>query len=145
MSVDEAWLVLALRIVSSVALFGFIGLIGWLIWRDYRQLEQVLHEQKRQRGRLLLLDNFTEGVTHSFPLLPLTTIGRAPGNTIQLNEPYISSEHAVISWRDGQWWLEDLNSSNGTRLNEHRLTEATVISAADEIGLGDIRLRLELE
>ena len=118
------------------------------MWRDYRHAEEVYTSRTRQRGRLVLVDA-AESHHHSagqvFPLLPLTTIGRAATNTIYLNEPVVSNEHALIEWRDGQWWLEDLNSSNGTKLNDMRLEEPTVISSGDEFSVGRIRFRIELD
>ncbi len=44
------------------------------------------------------------------------TIGRTSGNNIELNEPVVSGEHAVIQLKPKPT-LTDLNSTNGTRLN----------------------------
>ena len=53
-----------------------------------------------------------------FPLLAITSLGRAPTNTATLPDETTSLEHALIHLREGQWWLEDLDSRNGTRLND---------------------------
>lgn len=145
---NDEILLLLLRIGASLALFAFVGTVGYMLWRDFRHAEVLLQERIRQRGKLLIVNIppasvYQEG--QSFRLLPLTNIGRAPTNTVQINEPYISNEHALITWRNGQWWLEDMQSSNGTRLNDIRITEPTVLSALDEIGLGEMRLRVELD
>ena len=145
---NDELLLLGLRIGASMALFAFVGTVGFMLWRDFRHAEKLLQERLRQRGKLVIMSTSPASVYQvgqSFRLLPLTSIGRAPTNAVNINEPYISSEHALISWRNGQWWIEDMNSSNGTRLNDVRITEPTVLSATDEIGLGEIRLRLELD
>jgi pSer/pThr/pTyr-binding forkhead associated (FHA) protein len=63
------------------------------------------------------------------------TIGRAPYNDIILDDLAISSEHAVIVTRDGDSFLEDLNSTNGTQVNgqpirTHFLREGDLIELA---------------
>jgi len=40
-------------------------------------------------------------------------IGREEGCGIQLTKPAISRQHAEITFRDGRWWLKDLDSANG--------------------------------
>ena len=81
----------------------------------------------------------------AFPLQPVTSIGRSLGNTIPLSDTYASSQHALLSWKEGQWWLEDQASRNGTLLNETRVVEPTVVSTGDVIGIGRTKLKLELE
>lgn len=145
---SDEMLLFTLRLAVSVALFAFVGAVGWMIWRDYRQAAAAFTGRTRQRGRLVVVDggpNSRYEVGQSWPLLPLTTIGRAPSNTVRLDEAFVSSEHAVVEWRGGQWWLEDLGSSNGTRLNGHLIEEPSILSAADEISFGGIQLRLELD
>jgi hypothetical protein len=43
-----------------------------------------------------------------------TTIGARPENDIVLRDKFISGQHARLSWDGVSWWLEDLNSKNGT-------------------------------
>ena len=50
----------------------------------------------------------------------------------------------LLAWRDGQWWLEDLGSRNGTVLNDAPLSDPTVISAGDVLTIGGVQLKLEL-
>jgi len=78
-------------------------------------------------------------------LRPLTSLGRAPTNTIVLDDTFCSHQHARVLRRDGQWWLEDQNSSNGTRLNGEPISEPVVLSSGDVIGIGQLELRVELE
>jgi hypothetical protein len=140
-------IIFLLRVGVGVSLLTFVGTIGYMIWRDFRQAEAIITERIQRRGHLVVvtsqLDNMMVG--QSLPLLPLTTLGRSPTNTIPLPESYISNEHAVLQWREGQWWLEDLNSSNGTLLNDIPVLEPVVVSSGDFIALGSVRFRLELE
>ncbi|MCA9998058.1 MAG: FHA domain-containing protein, partial [Anaerolineales bacterium] len=55
------------------------------------------------------------------------TIGRSPDNTIQLNSSFVSSHHLRIEDSDGQAWLQDLGSRNGTRLNGKLVGKTAVL------------------
>ena len=63
-------------------------------------------------------------------------IGRAPTCQIRLDDNYISQLHAKISERNGAWVVEDLGSTNGTYLNQRKVTAPTEISAGDRIRVG---------
>ena len=81
----------------------------------------------------------------TFPLQPITSIGRSPANTILIPDTYASAQHTLLTWREGQWWLEDRGSRNGTVLNDVRINGPTVVSAGDIIGVGRTQLKLEVE
>jgi type VI secretion system FHA domain protein len=53
------------------------------------------------------------------------TIGRAPGNDWVLADPYVSGRHAAIEFREGEFFIEDLNSRNGVFVNGQRLESGT--------------------
>jgi ABC transport system ATP-binding/permease protein len=61
------------------------------------------------------------------------TIGRSPDSDVVLDYPMISWEHARIVQRNGQHILEDLNSRNGTAINElqNRIREAVILPSDD--------------
>jgi FHA domain len=137
----------ALRVLAGLLLLAFIGALLVMTWRDYHAVSQEVISRTRRRGRLVVMQS--NGATlkpgMAFPLLPLTSLGRAPTNTIVLNDTFASNEHALVMLRSGQWWLEDRNSSNGTLLNGYRIQEPVVISAGDVIAVGRVELKLELE
>src|SRR5215471_9455956 len=51
------------------------------------------------------------------------TIGRMKGNTIVIEDSSISLMHAKITRKDGNFYLKDLNSTNGTTVNGQPITE----------------------
>lgn len=51
-------------------------------------------------------------------LRPVTTLGAKSGNTIVLNDPYVSSRHARLTWDGTAWYVEDLGSANGTVVDD---------------------------
>ncbi|MCA9969448.1 MAG: FHA domain-containing protein [Anaerolineales bacterium] len=142
---DLAVVLLLLRLLSAGLLLAFLGAIAWLIYRDLQLTTRMLSQQDQVHGYLVVIANdAAEPALHTrFPLAPVTSIGRAPRNTVVLNNGYASGEHALLSWRGGQWWLEDLGSRNGTLLNEAPLTDTAVVSAGDVISVGGTQLKLE--
>jgi uncharacterized iron-regulated membrane protein len=136
---------LILRLVGAGLLLAFLGTIAWLIYQDMRVTAQSVAQQSRQQGilRVLTLDGQIPEGDLSFPLMPVTSLGRASTNTIVLKDSFASGEHALITRRDGQWWIEDLHSRNGTQVNEVALTETAVIASGDIIAIGETRLKIE--
>ncbi len=139
---------LVLRLLAGMLLLSFLGSIFWLLWHDYRAAASMIEDGKRQRGRLVVVASHDENAVEvgtTYPLLPLTSLGRGPTNTIVLRDNFASQEHALLTRRGAQWWLEDRHSSNGTRLNGEPVQEPVVVSAGDVICIGQIELKLELE
>jgi pSer/pThr/pTyr-binding forkhead associated (FHA) protein len=136
------------RILLIVLLYAFLGLIVVLLWRDVRSAEQreTSAAARARPARLVMIEN-GDGPAHdtTIPLKPYTSIGRASTNTIELADTYCSAEHALVSWRSNQWWLEDRGSRNGTLLNDVSVDAPVVLSADDVIRIGRVSLRFEME
>ncbi|SHJ95879.1 FHA domain-containing protein [Desulforamulus aeronauticus] len=77
----------------------------------------------------------------SFPLGDITQIGRGRGNHIHLSGHYASQEHARITFKQGQYWLEDLGSLNHTFLNEVPVTKEIVLANGDRLRIGEVIFR----
>jgi len=79
---------------------------------------------------------FPDGSDHE--LEDTITIGRDTKNDLTLASPTVSREHAVLTLREGRWFLEDRGSYNGTFLNGARLQAGTPLPLrhADRIGIG---------
>lgn len=139
-------LLLVLRLLLAALLYAFLATVLVTVWRDLRQAT-ASRETGRRSGQLVVLQTKDETLETgtSFPLRLITSIGRAPGNTITISDTYASSQHALLAWREGQWWLEDQGSRNGTLLNDTPITGPTVVSAGDVIGIGRTQLKLELD
>lgn len=139
-------LLLALRLLLVTLLYAFLAAVLWMLWRDLRQAT-TSREVARPGGRLVVLHapDETPAVGTTFPLQPITSIGRSPANTIPIPDTYASAQHTLLTWREGQWWLEDRGSRNGTVLNDVRINGPTVVSAGDIIGVGRTQLKLEVD
>ena len=69
-------------------------------------------------------------------------IGRAPECTLVLTDEYASGRHARLFPRDGRWWVEDLGSTNGTRLGRSPVTAPTPVEPGQQLRIGRTVLEL---
>ena len=69
-------------------------------------------------------------------------IGRAPECTLVLNDDYASNRHARIFPSEGEWFVEDLGSTNGTLLSDTPITAATPFKAGAQVKIGRTVLEL---
>lgn len=66
------------------------------------------------------------------------TIGRSKNNTITIKDPYISKNHLSIVKDEGDYYLEDLGSANGTYINGDRVMDVVRLKNGDTIRLGQL-------
>ncbi len=71
-------------------------------------------------------------------------LGRSKKNQIILPKEEISRKHAKIFKKDDQYWIEDLESINGTKLNGEVITKAP-LNLGDQIEIGSFHISLEQE
>jgi hypothetical protein len=136
-----------LRLLSALLLGVFLVALFTLMLRDLKLASQQTESHRRSYGQIIVLqqiDDLSVPTGQTYPLTPITTFGRAPTNSIPLNERFASAEHAQILLRDGQWWLEDRGSRNGTSLNGIPVTQPVIVTDGDVIGIGTLRFRLVL-
>ncbi|MGH0030222.1 MAG: FHA domain-containing protein [Myxococcota bacterium] len=70
-------------------------------------------------------------------------IGRGRGADVVIAEPTMSRAHAAIGYDGEQFFVQDLGSTNGTRVNGGKADRST-LKAGDEIQLGKLLLRVDL-
>lgn len=80
-------------------------------------------------------------VVHPMPF----TIGRKPGNSLQLNSKAVSSSHAEIVEQGGGLWLIDRQSTNGTYLNGNRVGEPVQLKSEDLVQIADVAFRVRCD
>jgi hypothetical protein len=87
-----------------------------------------------------LVIRLSNGAHHTIGLpVGLVDVGRAPGSTIRLDEPEVSTRHAELAWSgDGLLRVRDLASTNGTYVNERRVGDWTVLGHGDRIRWGSV-------
>jgi hypothetical protein len=79
----------------------------------------------------------------SYELLDELTVGRASGCHIALDDRFVSQLHARMFRRDGQCFIEDLGSTNGTFLNDVKVTSPALLSKNDLVRIGNVVMEMQ--
>ncbi len=133
---------LTLRIFLVIALYAFLGWALLTLWRDLKR--QGSQSIQRKAPAITLLYQF-ENETHSLRFsLPEITIGRDPASDFSIDDKTVSAKHARLAFRQGQWWVEDLQSTNGTYLNDESVSSPLVVTSGDQIRCGQVLLDLAI-
>lgn len=145
---DLAILLFILRVISGLLLMSILAVFFVLLWRDYSSTAAQAEVSRRIYGQLMGLvqvDNMFAPTGDIHPLRPLTSIGRSPTNSIVIRDDFASGEHALISLKEGRWWLEDRNSRNGTLLNGDRVSTAIIVTDGDIVSIGNTHFKITLD
>jgi len=134
----------AVRIAFLVLLYLFLVRAFAGLWREMRTEEAA---PARPGGLAYLVVQRTHaGGPRSGERLSLravTSIGRDGGNDVVLNDEAASARHSLVSFSDGEWWIEDAGSTNGTVVNGTKIWQRERLHYGDELAIGRIGLRLE--
>jgi putative peptide zinc metalloprotease protein len=72
------------------------------------------------------------------------SIGRGEDNDVVIPHASVSRQHARLMRRDGGFELMDLNSTNGSYVDDRQIHGSAFVSAGSRLRLGDIRFVLQL-
>ncbi len=128
-------LVLALRLALAACLYAFLGWALYSLWRDLQTQGVRLAGRKAPPLELTILSESREIARRAFQQNEIL-IGRDPACDVSLSDDAVSARHVHLSHHHGQWWANDLGSTNGTRLNQSPLVTPTVLTSGDQIECG---------
>ena len=131
-----------LRLGFVVLIYVFLFMVARAMWQDLRA---GVAGAGRPLGRLVVI-SAQEGKPSagtSLPLDAVNSIGRDVNNSIVIDDSFVSSDHAMLTFRGRAWYIEDRGSTNGTWLNGQLVEGLLPLGYGDEIQIGQVRLRLE--
>lgn len=154
------------EIVITIARYGFLVLLWIFVFTVVGVIRRDLFVGSRSarlvaaprgwassRGRparvkkgkaahhLFVTEGALAGTRLSLSEAPIT-IGRAEDSTLVITDDYASARHARLVPRAGQWFVEDLGSTNGTYLDRAKVTAATPVPLGVPIRIGRTSLEL---
>ena len=141
-----------LRVVLLALQLGFVALLYLVLLRfagsllkDLRNAEQAQIASRSGIGRLAVLESPEDEpqAGSTIALGPINSIGRNVNNTIYVEDDFVSSTHAMLTFRGRSWFVEDQGSTNGTYVNGHRIDRPVALSFGDELTVGRVRMRLD--
>lgn len=139
-----ATLVLLLRLILAIALYAFLGWALWNLLREFKQQGDKLATQKKPAITLSIKIDQGKDSKRQFSQ-PQIMIGRDTKCDISMMDEALSAHHARLTHHHGQWWLEDLNSTNGTFLNREKLTTPAVVITGDHFKCGNTLFSIQVE
>jgi pSer/pThr/pTyr-binding forkhead associated (FHA) protein len=93
-------------------------------------------------AKLVVLSEGLTGLSYELKV-DKTTIGRVDDNTFQITQSSISSHHCEILLSGNDVVVKDLNSTNGTFINNQQITGEAVLKPGQVLRLGEVEIRLE--
>jgi pSer/pThr/pTyr-binding forkhead associated (FHA) protein len=109
-----------------------------LIYLDIKGIKASPLEKDTYLKLINRKDSLPFKIQEVYNLEDSITIGRSNENDVIIKDPYISKKHLSIVKDEEEYYLEDLNSANGTYLNGDRLMDAVKLKNGDRIQFGQI-------
>jgi hypothetical protein len=136
---------LFLRVVVIGALYIFLLMIVLVVARDLRRGGRDAPAEDAPTGRLVAVKVDPEVTldAESFALAPETIVGRDASASVIIRDTFVSTRHARLTYRRGRWWVEDLGSTNGTRVNGRPIKGAVTLAFGNTLDIGRVRFRLD--
>lgn len=131
-----------LRLIFLALLYLFLWLVVRALLRDLRA---AAREPTAELGRLVVVASPSgePAPGTAFALDAITSLGRDVNNAIVLDDEFVSTSHAALTYRGRAWYVEDLGSTNGTFVNGSQVDGLAPVAFGDELQVGQVRLRLE--
>lgn len=97
--------------------------------------------RRNEPSALVVIQGSLKGTSVDLSAQPIL-IGRAPDSTLVITDDYASGRHARVYSDNGRWFVEDLNSTNGTYLGQQKLNRPQPITVGQPIRIGKTVLEL---
>lgn len=139
-----ATVVLALRLALAILLYGFLAWAFYTLLQELQLQGNKLSAQKKLGITFYVKTEDGRESTRHFSQ-PEIMLGRDSNCDFSVIDDTLSAHHARITYHHGQWWLEDLNSTNGTYLNREKLITPAVIITGDEFKCGNTVFSIRID
>lgn len=149
-SLSFDWFILALRLAFIALIYIFLYQVARVSIRELVAIGSTARDDTSpgMSGSATSLEvvdpaESSLAIGSRFPLDHYSTVGRRDDNTIVIDDAFISGAHAQLSFDQGNWWLQDLGSTNGTALNGAPVRSKVQVQQDDIVQFGRVSLRME--
>lgn len=136
----NAILALVLRVLLLTLAYVFIGWIGYIIYQDLRALFRS--KAASVSAPIILRSVVDQEPIEKHFIKPEIILGRDPDCDFTITDETISLRHCKLSYHHKQWWAADLESTNGSFLNDNLIDSAIIITDGDELRLGKVSIHI---
>ena len=137
----SAVIILTLRVLAALSLYAFFGLIIFLLWKNLINKDNTVAASQRPT---IAIKNISKDETQVFNDNELF-IGRDKLAQIRFqHDEAVSNIHARLFYKENNWWVEDLQSTNGTFLNQDPINTPAIIISGDQITCGKTTIEITM-
>ena len=131
-----------IKYVFVLVVYMFILSIVKLVYLDITDARRHDMAHKGGYAYLKLINlrrNLKFKMHESYSIKENATIGRSKRSTIYIDDPHLSKNHARIFLKDGAFYVQDLDSTNGSFLNGRKLPKQAVrVKDSDKLSFGNV-------
>ena len=129
---------LIFKYIFIIIIYMFIFSIIRLIYLDIKGMDFVSSSDYVYLKLINRKESLPYKINEYYNIDEELSLGRRGSNDIIIKDPFVSKNHFQIVKDEGNFFLEDLNSSNGTYLNEEIVLDAIELKNGDMIKIGNI-------
>ena len=129
---------LLFKYIFIIIIYMFIFSIIRLIYLDIRGMSSMIVGGDAYLKLINKKDSIPFKINEHYSIKDHLTLGRRGDNDIIIKDPFISKNHFQILEDEDEYYLEDLNSANGTYLNGEILEDVARLKDGDIIRTGNI-------
>ena len=131
-------LALIFKYIFIIIIYLFIFSIIRLIYLDIKGMGAISSDTARYLKLINRIETLPFKIKEYYPIEDAISLGRHGDNDIVVKDPFISKKHFQIIEDEKRYYLEDLNSANGTYLNGEKILDAVRLKNGDIIRVGQI-------
>lgn len=133
---------LIVRILLALSLLAFMAILFITIWRQLKAQIKLIAPELQSFIRLVPVEEDPGGPFEIKQAEAL--IGRDPNCKIHIANDTVSAQHSRLYFSDQHWWINDLNSTNGTFLNDEPIDRPCVLTENDTIAFGEVKFKVDI-
>lgn len=129
---------LLFKYIFIIIIYLFIFSIIRLIYLDIKGMGSSVLDNTAYLKLINKKDSLPFKIKEHYSINNKLTLGRQNDNDIVLKDPFVSKNHLQIAEDEEEYYLEDLNSANGTYINGERVGDVVKLKNGDILRVGSI-------
>ncbi|NLJ78222.1 MAG: FHA domain-containing protein [Tissierellia bacterium] len=129
---------LIFKYIFIAIIYLFILSIIRLIYLDIKGIDTTILDNTNYLKLINRKDSLPFKIEEYYVLKDIMEVGRANDNEIVIRDPYVSKKHLRMAKDEGDFYLEDLDSANGTYVNGDRIMDVVRLKNGDRIRVGQV-------
>jgi hypothetical protein len=132
-------------ILRGLLLFLAYLFVGWIGYTIYKDLRTRLSGKSELTAPAITLKGVANKMSIEKQFVKTEIIlGRDPDSDLIIPDETISIRHCKLTYHHKQWWANDMNSTNGSFLNDNPIETPIIITNGDSLRLGNVSFSINI-